>query len=147
MPNVYVVYCIPASCGRLNVEQYAHLNDVHFSVNTDKNNISVDLLIGQDNAEALVPLDVRKGKTGEPFAVRTIFGWCLNGKSLSNRASRSAISNFIPAVPLESEVSKMWKFENERFDECSWSQRDKDVIELWDSESRKVDGHFEIPIP
>ena len=50
-------------------------------------------------------------------------------------------------MPLESEVSEMWDFENERFDECSWSQHDKDVIELWDSESRKVDGHFEIPIP
>ena len=59
MLNVYFVDCIPASCGRLNVEQYAHLNDVHFAANTAKNNVSVDLLIGQDNAEALVPLDVR----------------------------------------------------------------------------------------
>ena len=73
MLNVYVADCIPASCGRVNVEQYAHLNDVHFAVTTDKNNVSVDLLIGQDNAEALVPLDVRKGKTGEPSAVRTFY--------------------------------------------------------------------------
>lgn len=29
----------------------------------------------------------------------------------------------------------------------SWSQEDKQVVEIWDKQVRKVDGHFELPIP
>ena len=39
-----------------------------------------DILIGQDNSEALVPLQVVQGNKGEPFGVKTILGWSLHGK-------------------------------------------------------------------
>jgi hypothetical protein len=56
------------------VSGFPHLLNLPFA-NADR----IDLLIGQDNAEALVPLDVRKGHKGEPLAVHTLFRWSLNG--------------------------------------------------------------------
>jgi len=39
----------------------------------------VTLLIGQYVPEALVPIDVRRGKPGESYATKTLLGWTLNG--------------------------------------------------------------------
>ena len=39
----------------------------------------VNLLIGVDVPDAVQPLEFPKSKSGGPFAVRTIFGWALNG--------------------------------------------------------------------
>ena len=39
----------------------------------------VDLLIGQDNPELLVPQEIRPGKRGEPYAIKTALGWTMNG--------------------------------------------------------------------
>ena len=45
----------------------------------------IDLLICQDNADALVPLELRRGAKGKPFGVRTIMGWVINGQSPMSR--------------------------------------------------------------
>ena len=55
---------------------YPHLKDLMFSHES-----RVDLLIGQDNSAALVPLDVRHGPVGAPFATLTLMGWTLNGSA------------------------------------------------------------------
>ena len=58
----------------------------------------VDLLIGQDNSEALVPLKVLRGNPGDPFSVLTKFGWTLNGVVPGNSpdcVSLCVISNFV----------------------------------------------------
>ena len=39
----------------------------------------VDLLIGQDNPELLVPQEIRSGKRGEPYAIKIALGWTING--------------------------------------------------------------------
>ena len=67
--------------------------------------LSVELLIGQDNAEAFVPLDVRRGRAGQPFAVRTLFGWCLNGQSPVTLPSRKVICNFVSSSSVDEYVS------------------------------------------
>ena len=58
----------------------------------------VDLLIGQDNSEALVPLKVLRGNSGDPFSVLTKFGWTLNGivpGSSPDCVSLAVVSNFV----------------------------------------------------
>ena len=110
-------------------------------------NVTVDLLIGQDNAEALVPLEVRRGKPGEPYAIRTLFGWCISGQSPVKVPSRKVISNFISTSLIQDNVSRLWEMENEGLECSSWSHEDKLVTDLWDREHRKVDGHYELPIP
>lgn len=95
MKNIYVVNKIPAMTASVDVTMYEHLKGLSFT--SAKRNAHVDLLIGQDYTEALVPLEVRKGKRGEPFATRTLFGLSLNGMigSSHNPASTRVSSNFI----------------------------------------------------
>ena len=77
MSNVFVVEEVPytySHCWDLSI--YPHLSDIPISPVHPP--AKVDLLIGQDNSEALVPLQVLKGNPGDPFAVLTKFGWTLN---------------------------------------------------------------------
>ena len=41
----------------------------------------IDLLIGQDHAALLMPLEVRAGTEVAPYAVRTPLGWTLHGST------------------------------------------------------------------
>ena len=56
--------------------QWPHLKDlpVHYGRSEE-----VSLLIGQDCPDALVPHTTVPGGRGEPFAVRTDFGWTVSG--------------------------------------------------------------------
>ena len=97
MSNVFVVEEIPytySSCRDLSA--YPHLSDIPISPVHPP--AKVDLLIGQDNSEALVPLQVLKGNPGDPFAVLTKFGYSLNGVvpgSSPDCVSLAVVSNFV----------------------------------------------------
>lgn len=145
--DVYVIDKIPVKSAYLDRNIYKHFADIDLVTCGDIH--EVDLLIGQDHAEALVPLEVRKGNKGEPFAIKTILGWCVNGQSPVRKISHSIVSHFVScsSAPVENDIYALWKLENEGLDEVGWSREDKSVIELWDRETVKVNGHFEIPIP
>ena len=55
-------------------QSFSHFSGLQFVAA----NQEVLLIIGQDNSEALIPLVIKRGKKGEPFASRTIFGWSIN---------------------------------------------------------------------
>lgn len=146
LPHVFVVDEIPVKALSVDVASYPYLRDLCLTESKG----TVQILIGQDNAEALVPLEVIKGKKGEPFAVKTLFGWSLNGPAnIVKPVKHHVVSHFITACSLDEKVNSLWAIENAGLsrDEPSWSQNDKRVIQLWDKECRKVDGRYEIPIP
>ena len=146
LSHVYVVDNIPVQLPQMKLRSYAHLKDLPLSRSSDK----VEILIGQDNSEALIPLEVRRGDKHEPFAVKTLFGWSLNGPAkIPNSVGKRVISHFICGTSLEEKVNSLWNIENEGIcgEVDSFSQNDKRVIQLWDQECRKVDGHYELPIP
>ena len=148
MKDVYVVNHIPVTSTSLDVSKFPHLIDLTCLPAYGPGPISVDLLIGQDNADALVPLEVRRGSPGQPFAMLTMLGWCLNGQVATDKVSRKVISNFVTTRSVEDDVNRLWKMENEGLDDhLSWSREDQSVIDFWDSETKMVNGHFEIPIP
>ena len=68
--DVYVVKDIPVHLPKIDLNVYPHLCDLPVDVCD-----SVDVLIGQCHAEALIPIETRQGRRGEPFAVRTMLGW------------------------------------------------------------------------
>ena len=145
LKNVFVIDKIPVKMSPVCNESYPHLADLPIVNGTE-----VDILLGQDNAEALMPLEVRKGNIGEPFAVRTILGWSLNGPNKSLPATSSkAIANFINVDGLEAKVNSLWNIENESIvtGQSSLSKNDKKVIKLWDENCSKVNGHYQLPIP
>ena len=147
LTNVLVVDQIPTKSLQINVDKtmFPHLADVPFH----SSNGCVDVLIGQDHSEALVPLQVRKGKSGDPFAVKTLFGWSVNGVlPVDDLVSRSVVSNFI-SCDLENQVRKLWDVENAGLSQLdlAWSRDDQRVVSLWEREIRIEDGHYVLPIP
>ena len=158
--NVFVIEEIPASKSQVEVGRFEHLTGLDL-LNCGN---SVDLLVGQDNAEALVPLEVRKGKFDEPFAVKTVLGWSLHGKAGSQvdvcglvragRISTRVVANFIQSDSvsldrLEDKVEKLWRLDQEGVgnDIEALSCEDSQVLKLWDESIKVVDGHYELPIP
>lgn len=143
-----IVDRIPIACDYLDVKQYQHLRDLDVSGNIDC--ACVDILIGQDNAEALVPLEVRKG--GPPYAVRYKFGWALSGRAAAPFVSNAtSVCNFISTCVLDEnnrDSVDAWSLAHLDRDEApSMSLEDQKVITLWDDEARKEDQHYELPIP
>ena len=60
----------------VDVNRWPHLHGLSFpQVRADQ----VDLVIGQDNSDALAPLSSIFGRRSEPYAVRTRLGWSLHG--------------------------------------------------------------------
>ena len=159
--GVRLVERIPVTCGTINKSQYPHLQGIELSADTNLN--EVDLLIGQDCADALIPLSVRKGNPGEPFAVLYKFGWALNGSNFRQAVSNTVICNFVsrsmsemgddrpgalPGEELHQDLSKLWALERSDDNEMGFSIDEQRVIDLWDCTCIKdKDGHFVLPIP
>ena len=146
MSNVFVVEEVPYTysyCRDLSV--YPHLSDIPISPMHPP--AKVDLLIGQDNSEALVPLQVLRGNPGDPFSVLTKFGWTLN--SVVPGSSPDCVSNFVH-TSIYAKVEVLSDIADDHFDptlkSCSVST-DCKVLDICYGESDLVDGHVDLPIP
>ena len=73
--------------GKNDVDHYEHLRDLEFSVPEKVSEI--DILIGVDHSDIMCPLQVFKGKTGEPYATLTMFGTVLHGKKTDLSQAKS----------------------------------------------------------
>ena len=145
MSNVFVIDTIPCNNPCINVSNFSHLRELPL-VKFDQS-AAIDMLIGQDQSEALVPLSVARGLPGQPFATLTKFGWTLNGRS--DTTSTKVVSNFITTQSLDAKVNQLWEIDNQHIgqEKKGWSLDDRRVVEFWQRESHVVDGHLEVPVP
>ena len=98
--NVLVVDEIPVAENDLSdVSKYPHLKDLSISEATQ-----VDILIGQDNSAALLPVDIRRGHVNDPFATLTMMGWSLNGGTHVSVPSHRGTSYATSTTILDEEV-------------------------------------------
>ncbi|XP_068207466.1 uncharacterized protein [Palaemon carinicauda] len=144
--NDFVVDRIQIESASMNVSLFSHLKGLPGPLGGE----IVHILIGQDHAEAMAPLEVRKGKRGEPFVVRTILGWTLYGPAqVVNPVGQSIVSHFVSTKAcVGSDINVLWNIENDGIsDNVSWSMEDREVIKLWDSECILGNGQHQIPIP
>lgn len=150
LSNVILVDRIPTKTARISLNEFDHLYDLPIVFPEDD---CAQLLIGQDNAEALVPLEVRTGSANQPFAVRTMFGWALHGSAPAKHDVKfpkvSIVSHFVCSDSLEKRVEQFWNLENEGIchEQSGLSFEDKRVLKLWDEGTSFSSGHFEMPIP
>ena len=82
MSKVYLTDRIPVRTGYIDADEYKHLRGLTFPNTKDIE--KVDLLIGLDYSDLLLPNEIRRGKSGEPFAISTKLGWCINGSIPAN---------------------------------------------------------------
>ena len=165
LDGIFVWDRIPVKCNELDVSQFDHLKNLDL-VTGEIN--EVDILIGQDYSECLMPLHTYRGKErGMPFATQTILGICLNGSTkdigYTRNVSSSTLSTHVcclnvslcnPVVPpsppsldkIEQEISRLYEIENPP-DQIKMSQDDQKVINLWESQMTRVGNKYELPIP
>ena len=128
----------------IDVDQYPYLADLDLSrLSSD---IRVDVLVGMDNADALMPLEVRCSdkQIRQPYATRTLFGWALNGPVGDVTNSLQVSSHF---VDLEQIISKLWEIEQCDEHIQSLSYDDRKVQDMWRREVKHEGGHYVVPIP
>ena len=145
LSNVFIVDSIPVDMPIIDVKHHTHLKDVLLV----QGQVNVEILIGQENSEALLPLEVRKGKPGEPFATRTLFGWSLNGPA-NDTVNKRVTSHFISTLPpVKSSINDIWSLEHGNIfsEEVGMSAEDEQVLRLWENNCEMSDGHYVIPIP
>ena len=145
MSYVFVIDTIPCNNPCINVSNFSHLRELPL-VKFDQS-AAIDMLIGQDQSEALVSLSVARGLPSQPFATLTKFGWTLNGRS--DTTSTKVVSNFITTQSLDAKVNQLWEIDDQHIgkEKKGWSLDDRRVVEFWQRESRVVDGHLEVPVP
>ena len=132
MNNVLVVSNIPARyCHkRVDVKVYPYLADL--PIHHVGDDVYADVLIGMDHAQALMPLDIRcnHNEKNQPYAVKTLFGWCLNGP-VGCQSVTEVSSHF---VNIEQHVEKLWDMESVDEEMPSFSYEDRRVTDLWNQE-------------
>ena len=146
--NVLTREVIPARypVQQIDLEKYPHLSDLSlFPIGGD---VCVELLIGQDHGQALMPLEVRSSSDStQPYATRTMFGWSLNGPMDSSISQPVSVS-FVDLDRLDRQVQNLWELEVHDIDDQEYlSVQDRQVLDLWNCEIRHVEGHYELPIP
>ena len=150
MSNVFVVEEVPYTyfpCRDLSA--YPHLSDIPISPVHPP--AKVDLLIGQDNSEALVPLQVLKGNPGDPFCVLTKFGWTLNSVfpgSSTHCVSHCVVSNFVH-TSIDAKVEVLSDIPDDHDDPTLKSlsiSTDCEGVDVCHGESIVVDSHVDVPI-
>ena len=113
----------------------------------------VTLLIGQNCPAALEPMQVARGKKGDPFGVLTPrLGWVMNGP-LRRECPKNA--NLHVATTMESrdelleKVERFWRLESSGLyeEEQAMSVEDSRVLESWRASLEYKDGHYLLPIP
>ena len=95
-------------------------------------NAKVDLLIGQDQPDLLVPLEICRSlnKAGQPYATRTKLGWALQGPVDENIGSNACMTNIhIQLEQLNQRVENLWNIDNENESTLSWSGEDQSVYD------------------
>ena len=146
MSNVFVVEEIPytySPCRDLSM--YPHLSDVPISPVHPP--AKVDLLIGQDNSEALVPLKVLRGNPGDPFSVLTKFGYSLNGV-VPGSSPDCVVSNFVH-TPIDAEAEVLSDIADVQVGSTLKSfsiSTDCEAVDVCHGESIVIDSHVDVPI-
>ena len=142
----------------------------------ENDNISVDLLIGADCVETLQPLEVIPSQQDEPYAYRTILGWCVVGPIVDEKPD--AVSCSWVAV-LQAENASIAKHHFQVQNKCedigikemlgriymsdfqdTISEREDSIIgkmseisnedrflKILDAQIMKVGNHYQTPLP
>ena len=153
LDEVYTQQCLPVNEGNIVTEQdlkaYPHLARVpKTEVDLDK----VSLLIGQDHAECLLPVEIVEGKAGEPYATRTKLGWTVHGPLLSSQQARAGQSAFTVGTcceDLQEQLEKFWRLDSHHLyeEKKAPSILDKKVLETWDNTTNFTGKRFSMAIP
>jgi hypothetical protein len=149
MDKVWTVDRLPIAAKAIpkqsDVGKWPHLNGLRFPEIEDK---EVTLLIGSDVPEAFWVMDQRRGKTKEPYALRSVLGWTLLGPVNKVNDSNNGSVNFIAYdKQLHQQVEQFWKLDFETDLQPAMSREDHRALDKMESSVSWHDGHYELGLP
>lgn len=107
----------------------------------------IDLLLGADMFPSLVLTGQRRGQTGEPMAMETIFGWVLVGPIQSPPSA--SLSSFCISVfeTLDKNLKKFWELEE--LQTTQHLSKDESTAEKFyqQTTTRLASGRFMVKLP
>ena len=140
--------CIPK---QEDVARWPYLINVRLPKEADEQ--KANLLIGLDVPEALQPEEIRKGQQGGPFAVRTKFGWTLNGP-LQRNEMKSKQCYLLNVMCSDNSLNEqLHQYFNQDFNECLADDRkmmsleDRKALLVYEESALVVNHHYQIAIP
>ena len=126
--------CLPIT--NQPVDKYVK-NNFEFLKNlnlADSGTMEVDMLIGSDFYRSLVTGKVKMGRTGEPVAIETKFGWVLNGP-LYEKASQCHVT---VANETKTHVLNLCFEPTEISDPPKTESLETDLKKLWDLQKLSI---------
>lgn len=129
---------------KVEIQKWPHLQNLEIpELEVDQ----VHLLIGQDCTDMLLPMETKKGRPGEHFAIRTPPGWAINGP-VDPFKSVVRSSYFVnSASSLERDLSRLWELEGINSESPGMSQNDLEILETWDRSESLTKSHYTLCIP
>ena len=126
---------------------WKHLKDIDFP---DCSGRRVELLLGANVVEAVLQLEARTGKAGQPVAIRTVFGWTLTGSVKGFVPERKRQVMLISKMKQDDDMSAMlqewWTTESfgSRFEgEDAKSPEDIRAMKIMESTTQRLDNRYE----
>ena len=150
LPAVFSTPKLPVSKDSIprqeDLSKYPHLKGIELP----KIDACIGLLIGNDVPKALEPKEIRECNGQGPYAVRTVFGWTINGP-LERKGNSARTANFIRA---DNELSQQFaKFCNLEFSDSVYdkdpgmSKEDLHAMNIMEQSVKLKEGHYEIALP
>ncbi|KAK3729175.1 hypothetical protein QZH41_000580 [Actinostola sp. cb2023] len=138
-----------------DVKRWPHLYDVNLLDIEDK---KVKLIIGSNVPEAFWVMEERRGNKGEPYAIRSPFGWTLFGPT--NSTNNQPLHHMVNVIQekeqqensdtLLQQLQQFWKIEHGIASpdvKASMSVEDKHALSIMNKSVKLVDNHYQIGLP
>ena len=155
VPNVFSMTNLNVSADAItrqdDVDRWCYLEDVKLPAVLD--DMAVGLLIGVDVPEALEIEEIIRGQNGGPYAVKTKFGWTLNGPMGRISAKGKHCYKLNVSYNDDDLSEQLRQYFNRDFNESiadeqkMMSLEDRRALSVFQESAQIVDGHYQIAIP
>lgn len=111
----------------------------------------VELLIGSDTPEAFWVEEERRGKRGEPYAMRSMLGWSIIGPTGKTVLPTSVNVNFQQTSgAVQEQIDRLWKTDFPEYssdNSTGMSQEDRRALSIMERTIEKDGGHYKLGLP
>ena len=132
-----------------SLKKWSYLNEVSDLI-SDTFQGKVGILIGSNCPKLIEPLRVVPSENEGPYAFETRLGWCVVGPLNPNSSSFKCHNISVKDDGIQNLLKKLYEIESVPtvpVDGEEVSQDDLKFLEVMNSETKKVDGHYVIPLP
>ena len=179
LPKMYAKESIPCRGNQIPTPEMAdkwpHLKKIKDKIPKLDDSIEIGLLIGCNCPKAIKPKEVITGKGEDPYAIRTLLGWCIVGPVTSTQSPESSIVSSCNAIlthestPMENlsidfvvrdkakeimnplVVKQMFQLdfaEHRSAKKQGLSKEDRRFLNIVETGVHRCDdGHYELPLP